>query len=68
MTIARDDAEIMEEEEVKKFSGLTYEHYYIDDMARQLLRYPHEFDVIVTSNLFGDILSDETAEIVGVWG
>ena len=56
------------EEEINKYPNLSYEHYYIDDMARRVLRYPKEFDVIVTSNLFGDILSDECAELVGGLG
>jgi isocitrate/isopropylmalate dehydrogenase len=56
------------EEECKKYLEVTYEHYYIDDMARRLIRYPREMDVIVTSNLFGDILSDEAAELVGGLG
>lgn len=56
------------EEEVKKFPDITYEHYYVDDAARRLIRYPRDFDVIVTSNLFGDILSDEAAELVGGLG
>nr|MDO8100618.1 isocitrate/isopropylmalate dehydrogenase family protein [Candidatus Njordarchaeota archaeon] len=56
------------EEEVKKFPDLTFEHYYVDDAARRLVRYPKEMDVIVTSNMFGDILSDLAAEIVGGLG
>jgi isocitrate/isopropylmalate dehydrogenase len=56
------------QEEVKKHSSLNYEHYYVDDAARRLVRYPKEMDVIVTSNMFGDILSDLAAEIVGGLG
>jgi isocitrate/isopropylmalate dehydrogenase len=56
------------EEEVKKHSSLAYEHYYVDDAARRLIRYPKEMDVIVTSNMFGDILSDLAAEVVGGLG
>jgi isocitrate/isopropylmalate dehydrogenase len=56
------------ENEVKKSRDLTYEHYYIDDAARRLIRYPKEMDVIVTSNMFGDILSDLAAEAVGGLG
>jgi len=56
------------EEEVNRFPEITYEHYYVDDAARRLLRYAREFDVMVTSNLFGDILSDEAAELVGGLG
>jgi isocitrate/isopropylmalate dehydrogenase len=53
------------EEEVRKHPDLTYEHYYIDNLASQILRTPREFDIIVTSNLFGDIISDEAAELIG---
>jgi isocitrate/isopropylmalate dehydrogenase len=56
------------EEEVKKHPSLAYEHYYVDDAARRLVRYPKEMDVIVTSNMFGDILSDLAAEVVGGMG
>jgi isocitrate/isopropylmalate dehydrogenase len=56
------------EEEAKKYPGLTYEHYYVDDMARRLIRYPKDFDVVVISNMFGDILSDEAAELAGGLG
>jgi isocitrate/isopropylmalate dehydrogenase len=56
------------EEEIKKYPGLAYEHYYVDDMARRLVRYPKDFDVVVTSNMFGDILSDEAAELAGGLG
>ena len=38
---------------------------YVDNCAMQLVRYPAQFDVIVTSNMFGDILSDEASMISG---
>ena len=41
---------------------------YVDNTSMQLIRNPRQFDVIVTSNLFGDILSDETAMISGSIG
>ncbi|HUT84293.1 MAG TPA: isocitrate/isopropylmalate dehydrogenase family protein [Thermodesulfobacteriota bacterium] len=53
---------------VKRYPELTYEHFYIDDMCRRILRYPRDMDVVVTSNMFGDILSDEAAELVGGLG
>jgi len=56
------------EEEVKKYPDITYERYYVDDMARRLLRYPTEIGVLVTSNMFGDILADEASELVGGLG
>jgi len=43
-------------------------HLYVDAAAMQLVRDPTQFDVIVTGNLFGDILSDLTAELVGGMG
>ncbi len=38
---------------------------YVDNAAMQLVRNPKQFDVIVTSNIFGDILSDEASMITG---
>ena len=52
----------------EKFSDLALEHIYADNCAMQLLRNPGQFDVIVTDNLFGDILSDEAAMITGSLG
>src|SRR5699024_2869990 len=43
-------------------------HMYVDNAAMQLVRAPKEFDVIVTGNLFGDILSDEAAMLTGSIG
>lgn len=43
-------------------------HMYVDNAAMQLVRKPNQFDVIVTSNLFGDILSDEASMITGSIG
>jgi isocitrate/isopropylmalate dehydrogenase len=56
------------EAKIKQYPELTYEHFYIDDMCRRVLRYPKDMDVIVTTNLFGDILSDEASELVGGLG
>jgi 3-isopropylmalate dehydrogenase len=44
------------------------EHLYVDNAAMQLVRNPRQFDVLVTSNLFGDILSDEASMITGSIG
>ena len=41
---------------------------YVDACSMNLIRQPQEFDVIVTTNLFGDILSDESAQVVGGLG
>ncbi|MGH0054318.1 MAG: 3-isopropylmalate dehydrogenase [Sphaerochaetaceae bacterium] len=43
-------------------------HMYVDNAAMQLVRNPRQFDVIVTSNMFGDILSDEASQITGSIG
>ena len=56
------------EEAVKKSAGIGYEHFHVDDAARRLIRFPRDFDVIVTSNMFGDILADEAGEMVGGLG
>ncbi len=50
------------------YSDVTLEHMYADNCAMQLLRAPQQFDVIVTDNLFGDILSDEAAMLTGSLG
>ncbi len=55
-------------EEVSKHPELSYDQYLVDDLARRLLRYPREFDVVVIDNMFGDILSDEASELVGGLG
>lgn len=52
----------------KDFPGVKVESYHIDAMAMQLIKNPEAFDVIVTTNLFGDIISDEAAQTVGGLG
>ena len=52
----------------KEFPEVTLSHLYVDNAAMQLIRRPGEFDVLVTENLFGDILSDEMAMISGSLG
>jgi len=52
----------------KDFPGVAVEGYHIDNMALQLIKRPESFDVIVTTNLFGDIISDEAAQLVGGLG
>lgn len=56
------------ESALEEYPELAYEHFYIDDMCRRILRRPKEMDVIVTTNMFGDILSDEAAELAGGLG
>ncbi len=52
----------------KDYADVELSHIYVDNAAMQLVRDPSQFDVIVTSNLFGDILSDEAAVITGSLG
>ncbi len=51
-----------------EFSDVKLEHMYADNAAMQLLRRPSQFDVIVTDNLFGDLLSDAAAMLTGSLG
>jgi 3-isopropylmalate dehydrogenase len=50
------------------YKDIELNHMYVDNASMQLIRNPKQFDVIVTSNMFGDILSDETAMISGSIG
>lgn len=52
----------------ERFKDVTLEHMYADNCAMQLVRNPKQFDVIVTDNLFGDILSDCAAMLTGSLG
>jgi 3-isopropylmalate dehydrogenase len=52
----------------KDYPGIHLEHMYADNCAMQLVRNPRQFDVIVTDNLFGDILSDCAAMLTGSLG
>ncbi len=52
----------------KDYPDVTFEQMYVDACAMNMIRQPHEFDVIVTTNLFGDILSDESSQVVGGLG
>jgi 3-isopropylmalate dehydrogenase len=49
-------------------ADITLSHMYADNCAMQLVRYPKQFDVIVTDNLFGDLLSDCAAMLTGSLG
>jgi len=51
-----------------EFDGITLDHMYVDNCAMQMVLAPQNFDVIVTGNLFGDILSDEAAVLTGSIG
>jgi 3-isopropylmalate dehydrogenase len=56
------------EEVAKDYPEVTYEHMLVDNCAMQLVRNPRQFDVILTENMFGDILSDEAAMVTGSLG
>ncbi|HET6492185.1 MAG TPA: 3-isopropylmalate dehydrogenase [Burkholderiales bacterium] len=52
----------------KKYPQVELSHMYVDNAAMQLVRNPRQFDVIVTGNMFGDILSDEASMLTGSIG
>jgi len=52
----------------ENFPDVKFEEMYVDACAMNLIRQPQLFDVIVTTNLFGDILSDESAQVIGGLG
>ncbi|KAJ3693556.1 hypothetical protein LUZ60_009036 [Juncus effusus] len=51
-----------------EYADVELSHMYVDNAAMQLIRYPKQFDTIVTNNIFGDILSDEASMITGSIG
>jgi 3-isopropylmalate dehydrogenase len=55
-------------EVAKDYPDVALTHMYVDNAAMQLLRDPRQFDVMVTGNLFGDILSDEASMLTGSIG
>ena len=55
-------------EVAKEYPEVTLSHMYVDNAAMQLVRNPRQFDVILTGNIFGDILSDEASMISGSIG
>ena len=55
-------------EVAQDYPEVTLDNLYVDNAAMQLVRNPRQFDVIVTSNIFGDILSDEASQITGSIG
>ena len=54
--------------ESKSYPDIALSHMYVDNCAMQLVRNPKQFDVIVTGNMFGDILSDEASMLTGSIG
>ncbi|MBI4021646.1 MAG: isocitrate/isopropylmalate dehydrogenase family protein [Candidatus Aenigmarchaeota archaeon] len=51
--------------QAKRYPRVAVEGMHVDAAAMQLVKAPHQFDVLVTTNLFGDILSDEAAQVAG---
>lgn len=55
-------------EVAKEYPSVTFDEQYVDAMSMRLIKEPQNFDVIVTTNMFGDILSDEAAQLIGGLG
>src|SRR5256885_5517517 len=51
-----------------EYSGITAQHMYVDALCMQMVRDPRQFDVIVTNNMFGDIITDLAAGLQGGLG
>ena len=60
--------EVVTDLHARDYADVKLEHMLADNCAMQLVREPRQFDVIVTDNLFGDILSDEAAQLTGSLG
>jgi 3-isopropylmalate dehydrogenase len=56
------------EETVARYPELKYEQFIVDDFARRIVQSPHDLDVVVLPNLYGDILSDAAAGLIGGLG
>ncbi|MBE8713752.1 3-isopropylmalate dehydrogenase [Sphingobacterium hungaricum] len=56
------------QEIAKQYPDVETEHMFIDNAAMQLVKNPKKFDVVLTANLFGDILTDEASQIAGSMG
>lgn len=67
LDVSRVWREVLEAEH-EQYPDVELSHLYVDNAAMQLVRQPSQFDVLVTGNLFGDILSDEAAAITGSIG
>lgn len=59
---------VVHEYAAKNYPELTVQDVLVDNMAMQIVKNPAQFDVVVTSNIFGDILSDEAAQVTGSIG
>ena len=55
-------------ETAKQYPGIAFNELYVDAAAMRLIKEPQKFDVLVTPNMFGDILSDEAAQLIGGLG
>jgi 3-isopropylmalate dehydrogenase len=55
-------------EVAEQYPDITYDELYVDAAAMRLIKEPETFDVFVTPNMFGDILSDEAAQLIGGLG
>ena len=60
--------EVVTELHAREFADVALEHMLADNTAMQLVKNPRQFDVILTDNLFGDMLSDEAAQLTGSLG
>jgi 3-isopropylmalate dehydrogenase len=60
--------EVVTDLHAREYADVTLEHMLADNAAMQLVKNPRQFDVILTDNLFGDILSDEAAQLTGGLG
>ena len=59
---------IVGEMQAQDYSGIELNNFYVDNCAMQLVLNPGQFDVVLTNNIFGDILSDEASVIAGSIG
>ncbi len=60
--------EVVNEIQKKNYPDIKLDHMYVDNASMQLIRNPKQFDVILTENMFGDILSDEASMLTGSIG
>jgi 3-isopropylmalate dehydrogenase len=68
MTFAHDLWQRVFKQVRQEYAGIESRHFYIDTLAMEIVRDPSQFDVIVTCNLFGDIISDLGAQLAGGLG
>src|SRR6202020_1598195 len=68
MTFAHDLLQRVFKEGRKEYPAVVSRHLFLDTLAMEIVRDPSQFDVIVTCNLFGDIISDLSAQLVGGLG